>query len=141
MKKTASRIIGVMLAAALTAATIPTTGVNSYVSWLVKTTEAAASISITKAEGGLETAWAEWTADTTGVSGFAVSYAKGSGSYTKIDDNLIRQYTDGHWRADIPGLAAGDYKIKIEALNSSTVVASAASSTVSVKAHDRRGFA
>ena len=142
MKKTTRRIIGVMLAAAMTVASVPTTGIGSYMPWLVKTTEAAASISISAAAGGLETAWAEWSADTTGVSGFAVSYKKSdSSSYTKIDDNLIRQYKDGHWRADIPGLEAGDYTITVEALKSGSVVTSATSSAVTVKAHDRRGFA
>ncbi|MBQ6555360.1 MAG: hypothetical protein IJL89_09015, partial [Firmicutes bacterium] len=63
MKKTTRRIIGVMLAAAMTVASVPTTGIGSYMPWLVKTTEAAASISISAAAGGLETAWAEWTAD------------------------------------------------------------------------------
>ena len=145
MKKTVKRAIGIVLAAAMTAASIPASNFGSFVPSFVKTAEAASAITIDASNtgGGLEAAWAEWSeSDTASVSGFVVSYSKGSGSYTNVDDNLIRQYQDGHWRVDIPGLAAGSYTIKIDAVDSSKkVIQSATTSSLTVRAHDRRGFA
>ncbi len=89
----------------------------------------ASALTINKAEGWLESAYAEW-AMVSGASSYNV-YVDG----VKIDNPLIRSY-GSYMRADAVGLKAGSHTIKVEASNGET-----ASKTVTVKAHDRSGFA
>lgn len=67
----------------------------------------AQSITIKKAYGWLETAIAEWNAVEDAAS-YEVVYSGEGIENAKADNPLIRQYA-GHWRADIPGLKAGNY--------------------------------
>jgi len=90
---------------------------------------ASAAVTVNKAEGWLESAYIEW-APVSGASSYSV-YVDG----TKIDDPLIRSY-GSYMRADAVGLKAGEHTIKVEASNGES-----ASKTVTVKAHDRAGFA
>ena len=91
---------------------------------------ASAAITVNKANGWLESAYVEWV-PVSGASSYNV-YADGK----KIDDQLIRDY-GSYMRADVLGLAAGSHKLKIEASNGEV----SAEQTVTVKAHDRAGFA
>ena len=63
-------------------------------------------------------------------------------SWTKLDNELVREYAD-YGRADALGLQAGTYQFKvIPVSNGAEVVADAAvSSIIDVKAHNRDGFA
>ena len=65
-----------------------------------------------------------------------------SDSWTKLDDELVREYP-AYGRADALGLKAGSYKFKVVPVqNGAEVVADAAiSDAIEVKAHDRSGFA
>ena len=95
---------------------------------------AADAVTLTKADGWFETAYAEW-APLSGASGYNV-YADGK----QADSMLIRQYS-GYYRADIPGLKAGSHTIKVVPLTNGKEDASkAAEKTVTVKANDRTGF-
>lgn len=91
---------------------------------------ASAAVTVNKAEGWLESAYIEW-APVSGASSYNV-YADGN----KIDNQLIRSY-GSYMRADVVGLKAGSHTLKVEASNGET----SAEKTVTVKAHDRAGFA
>lgn len=91
---------------------------------------ASAAVTVNKAEGWLESAYIEW-APVSGASSYNV-YADGN----KIDNQLIRSY-GSFMRADVVGLKAGSHTLKVEASNGET----SAEKSVTVKAHDRAGFA
>jgi pectate lyase len=52
----------------------------------------------------------------------------------------VRKY-GSKWRVDVPGLKAGDYTLKIAGVKGGKEGSSATTKTLSVKAHDRSGFA
>jgi pectate lyase len=102
----------------------------------------AESISLTESGGWFESAYIKWK-----PIGNAASYnvyvkpaSAGDSAYTQIDDTLIRKYPS-YWRADAVGLAAGQYIMKVEAILSNGTKESAVSSTLTVNANDRTGFA
>lgn len=102
----------------------------------------AASISITNSGGWFESTYIEWV-PVSGAVGYNVYVKPASASdslYTKIDNELIRQYTT-YWRADAVGLAAGNYVMKVEAILSSGSSISAVSNSLIVESYDRSGFA
>ncbi|NPD81019.1 pectate lyase [Prevotella sp. PINT] len=100
----------------------------------------AQSITIKKAYGWLETAIAEWNAVEDAAS-YEVVYSGEGIENAKADNPLIRQYA-GHWRADIPGLKAGNYSLFIKALDKDgAVMAENSSGPIEVKAHTREGWA
>ena len=101
-----------------------------------------ASVTITSQGGWFESAFVEFQPD--GSSYYNVYYSTSStGSWTKIDDQLVRKYSSTKGRADVLGLAAGTYYIKVASVNSSGTETSSVvtSSALTVKAHDRGGFA
>ena len=101
---------------------------------------AASTVNITECQGWLETAWVEWNV-VDGASSYKVYYKSSSDSnYTQIDDMLLRKYSD-HWRADILGLPAGEYEIKVSAFDDSNSEIGSATASASVSAQDRSGFA
>ena len=97
---------------------------------------------ITKSEGWHESAYVQWDklsdADSYNV------YVKPSqgGEYTKIDDELVREYPE-YFRADIVGLAKGSYAIKVVPLKDGKEMSDSESSeaVVSVDNYVREGFA
>ncbi|MDR0708226.1 MAG: hypothetical protein LBF60_10220, partial [Treponema sp.] len=95
---------------------------------------------IQEAEGWLETAYVTWQ-PFSGAEKYNVYY-KGGGvsAWTRIDDPLIRSYGT-YWRADIPGLAAGVYNIKVAAVAGGSETGEGEASGIQVAAHDRSGFA
>ena len=95
---------------------------------------AASSVSITKSIGYAESACVEWQ-PVSGADGYNV-YCNG----VQLDSMLIRQYKDGHLRADAVGLKAGSYTLKVVPVSGSTELSGAAEATVTVTAHDRSGF-
>jgi pectate lyase len=96
-------------------------------------------VSIISVDGWLESASITW-APLTNSAAYNVYYKGGAvADYTKIDDPLVRNY-GGYYRADIPGIAAGAYTIKvapvIDGKEEKGVVRSA-----TALAHDRSGYA
>ena len=104
-----------------------------------------ASITQKTVGSGLESAYIEWD-NFVNAEGYNVYIGTETGSYTQLDNELIRLYKDGsssYWRADAVGLKAGNYKFKVVPIidgqeDTSSQIESA---TVAVEAHDRTGFA
>ena len=97
---------------------------------------------ITEEGGWLESAYAEWTA-VDGADGYNVYVTQsGSTDWRRIDDMLVRRYS-GYWRADVVGLKAGRYRIKIVPLKAGKELTDKAliTSGLKVVAHDRSGYA
>ena len=89
-------------------------------------------ITIKKSEGYSEGAYVTWTGPEDDE--YAVYYSTGY-YYHKIDGMLIRKYSD-YFRADIVGLTAGTYSLKVEGKSSGEKV----SQPVIVTSYDRSGF-
>lgn len=101
----------------------------------------AQKITITDAGGWLETACVKW-APFSGASGYNVYYTGSGVTDKKIDSQLIRSY-GSYIRADVPGLAAGNYTLKVVPVINGVENSALAetTSTLNVKAHNREGFA
>ncbi len=102
---------------------------------------AHAAATITSSGGWFESAYVEFTPD--GSAYYNVYYStSGSGPWTKIDDQLVRKYGSSKGRADVLGLSAGTYYIKVASVNASgTETANVVTGALTVKAHNRGGFA
>lgn len=96
----------------------------------------AGVIQITEAKGWQESAYLKW-APFEGASSYNV-YVDGK----KIDAQLIRQYAS-YYRADVLGLKAGTYSVKVVPVNAEgTEIAGAnTASNLVVKSYNREGFA
>lgn len=96
----------------------------------------AGVIQITEAKGWQESAYLKW-APFEGASSYNV-YVDGK----KIDAQLIRQYAS-YYRADVLGLEAGTYSVKVVPVNAEgTEIAGAnTASNLVVKSYNREGFA
>ena len=101
-------------------------------------TVAGAQVTLGDAGGWLESAYAEWASD--GSDSYNVYYSGNGASNAKVDAQLVRKY-GSTWRVDVPGLKAGDYTLKVVGVKGGKEGASATTKTLSVKAHDRSGFA
>lgn len=98
------------------------------------------SVTITKAQGWLESAYLTWTPESSADS-YNVYYKKASSStWIQIDSMLIRSYGD-YYRADIPGLSSGSYNLKLTYVEDSSEQGTASTATVTVLDQDRTGFA
>lgn len=103
-----------------------------------------ASVSILNSEGNLESAGVEWS-PVQGASGYDVYYkseAASDSEYKSLDDNLIRRYS-ACFRADVIGLAAGNYVVKVVPIinNVEDISKEAVTKIISVKSNKREGFA
>ena len=99
---------------------------------------ANAQVTISTAEGWLESAYAEWASD--GSDSYNVYYSGAGASNVKVDAQLIRKY-GSKFRVDAVGLKAGDYTLKVVSVKGGKEGASTTSKSLKVKAHDRSGFA
>lgn len=97
------------------------------------------SVTFTESSGWLETAFAKWSPVPNATS-YNVYYSNNGTNYTKIDDQLIRSY-GSYFRADVIGLAAGNYTIKVAPVMGNTEGTAATTESLTVFAHDRTGFA
>ncbi len=101
----------------------------------------AGVVQITEARGWQEAAYVKW-ALFDGADNYNV-YVKGGkyADYTKIDSQLVRRYPN-YGRADVPGLVAGTYSIKIVPVSNGVEIAgdNEASNLVATN-FDRSGFA
>lgn len=102
---------------------------------------ASVSAAITKSYGWFETAAVEWSA-VSGASDYNVYVKPQGGSYTLLDDELVRKYPS-YYRADALGLKAGTYQMKVVPVDGNGKEMSGAmeSDNINVAAHDRTGFA
>ncbi|MBS7255006.1 pectate lyase family protein [Flavobacterium branchiicola] len=99
----------------------------------------AQTVQINEASGWLESAFVKWQ-PVSNAQTYNVYYSGGGLTDRKIDDQLIRSY-GSYFRADIPGLAAGSYTIKVKPVISGVEGTGATTSTLTVSAQDRNGFA
>lgn len=99
----------------------------------------AQSPSITESEGWLESAFIKWT-PVENAESYNVYYSGEGITNHKIDNQLIRSY-GSYFRADVLGLKPGIYTIKVVPVLSGVEGTGAASGNLTVKAHDRAGFA
>lgn len=139
MKRVFTKLASAALAAVMTMTCVPATDLGLIAPLRVEAAQSD-SVNITEAQGWLETAWVEWDL-VNGASSYKVYYkASTDSSYTQIDDMLLRKYSD-HWRADILGLPAGSYTVKVSAFNASGSEMSSQEASVQVEAQERSGFA
>lgn len=94
---------------------------------------------ITESGGWLETAYIKWEPVAEAQS-YNVYYTGGGFTDKKIDTQLIRSYGT-YFRADVLGLAAGNYTLKVVPVISGVEGASSVTSSLTVLPHDRTGFA
>lgn len=94
---------------------------------------------INEASGWLESVFVKWQ-PVSNAQTYNVYYTGEGIVDRKIDNQLIRSY-GSYFRADIPGLKAGSYTVKIKPVISGVEGTGTATSSLTVKAHDRSGFA
>ena len=116
---------------------------NGTVSSITFAKKISGSMQLTKAQGWLESLYAEWPL-VEGATGYNV-YVKGGqyADFTKIDQQLVRNYGT-YGRADVVGLKpATDYAVKVVAVADGQEIAdkTAQAEGIAVKAFDRTGFA
>ncbi|KAF2507644.1 T9SS type A sorting domain-containing protein [Flavobacterium zhairuonense] len=99
----------------------------------------AQQVTITEASGWLETAFVKWQ-PVSNAQTYNVYYSGNGITDRKIDDQLIRSY-GSYFRADIPGLKAGSYTVKVKPVISGVEGTGSTTSSLTVSAHDRNGFA
>lgn len=99
----------------------------------------AQAFEVSSAEGWLESAYVKWTPQDDADS-YNVYYSGEGIVNKKIDDQLIRSYGT-YFRADVLGIAPGNYTIKVIPVVSDVEGASIQTATLQVKAYDRTGFA
>lgn len=98
-----------------------------------------AQVTITQATGWLETAYVKWT-PVSGADSYKVYYTGGGVTDKIIDNQLIRSY-GSYFRADILGLSAGNYTVKVVPVTNNVEGPAAVSGQITVLPHDRTGFA
>lgn len=99
----------------------------------------AQSVTIIEAAGWLETAFVKWV-PVSGADSYNVYYSGNGANNQKLDNQLIRRYSS-YYRADVLGLAPGSYTLKVVPVTKGTEGTAATTSALTVKAHDRAGFA
>jgi len=99
----------------------------------------AQSVTITESTGWLESAFVKWQ-PVSGASSYNVYFSGNGITDRKIDTQLIRSYGT-YFRADVVGIAAGTYTIKICPVISGVEATGSTTANITVLAHDRTGFA
>lgn len=99
----------------------------------------AQAVTITGSGGWLETAFVKWE-PVTGATSYNVYYSGNGLTNQKIDTPLIRSY-GSYFRADVPGISAGNYTITVKPIISGTEGIGTTTGTIAVAVNDRTGFA
>lgn len=99
----------------------------------------AQQVAINEATGWLESAYVKWQ-PVANAQSYNVYYSGMGITDQKIDNQLIRSYGT-YFRADIPGIKSGSYTIKVKPVIAGTEGSGSTTNSVTVKAHDRAGFA
>lgn len=90
--------------------------------------------------GAFECGYVQWRG-VTGVSEYNAYIKADGGQYTKLDNELVREYAE-YFRADAVGLKAGQYTMKIvPVISGSEDESKAATASFKAIAHVREGFA
>ncbi len=97
------------------------------------------SLTISESSGWLETAYVKWQ-PVPNAGSYNVYYTGEGIVNKKIDNYLIRKYND-HYRADVLGIAAGNYTITVNPVISGVESDGATTGSLTVLPHDRNGFA
>jgi len=99
----------------------------------------AQTLTITESAGWLESAYVKWDPVTNATS-YNVYYSGMGNTDKQIDTQLIRSYGT-YLRADVLGLKAGTYTIKVAPVISGVEGTGSTTGSLTVVAHDRNGFA
>ncbi|QSB27152.1 T9SS type A sorting domain-containing protein [Flavobacterium sp. CLA17] len=99
----------------------------------------AQQVQITESSGWLESAFVKWQ-PVSNAQSYNVYYTGQGITDQKIDNQLIRSY-GSYFRADIPGLKAGSYTVKVKPVISGTEGTGSTTGNLTVAAQDRNGFA
>ncbi len=99
----------------------------------------AQSVIINESAGWLESAFLKWQ-PVEGAQSYNVYYSGEGETNKKNDTQLIRSY-GSYFRADILGLKAGSYTIKVAPVIAGVEGEGTTTGTLTVAAHDRNGFA
>ncbi|MBF4515128.1 T9SS type A sorting domain-containing protein [Flavobacterium sp. ANB] len=94
---------------------------------------------INESSGWLESVFVKWQ-PVSNAQSYNVYYSGEGITDRKIDDQLIRSY-GSYFRADIPGLKAGTYTVKIKPVISGSEGTGTTTGNLTVVAQDRNGFA
>lgn len=94
---------------------------------------------INEAVGWLESAFVKWQ-PVSNAQTYNVYYTGNGFTDQKIDNQLIRSY-GSYYRADIPGLKAGTYTVKVKPVISGVEGTGTTTGSLTVLAQDRNGFA
>jgi pectate lyase len=108
---------------------------------LLSTLTAMAQIAITESGGWYETVYIKWE-PFTGATSYNVYYSGNGIANRRIDTQLIRKYAS-YYRADVVGIAAGDYTIKVVPVVQGVedLANAVTTTTLTAKVHVREGFA
>lgn len=110
-----------------------------YISLLFASVNLWSQVTINETGGWMESAFVKW-APVAGADSYNVYYTGGGQTDKKIDTQLIRSYGT-YFRADVLGLAPGNYTITVKPVTASVEGTGATTSGITVLAHDRNGFA
>jgi Pectate lyase len=99
----------------------------------------AQSVTLNESSGWLESAFVKWQ-PVSGAQSYNVYYSGEGITDRKIDNQLIRSY-DTYYRADVMGLKAGTYTIKVAPVVSGVEGTATTTGSLTVLAQDRSGFA
>lgn len=108
----------------------------------VSTAFSASAITIKEAAGWFESGYVTWDLAEDAAT-YKVYYKAEGGEYTQLTAELVRDYGT-YGRADVLGIAAGSYMFKVVPVDedeADMTDQAAESSYITVKAHDRSGFA
>ncbi len=106
---------------------------------LASATMWAQTVTINESDGWLESAYVKW-APVAGATSYNVYYSGNGITNKQIDTQLIRSYGT-YFRADVLGLAAGTYTIRVAPVISGVEGTATTTGSLTVLAHDRNGFA
>lgn len=110
-----------------------------YITILFASVNLWSQVIVTETGGWMESAFLKWT-PVAGADSYNVYYTGGGQTDKKIDTELIRSYGT-YFRADVLGLAAGPYTITVKPVTASIEGTGTTTSSITVLAHDRNGFA
>lgn len=97
------------------------------------------TVTITQSTGWMECAYVKWN-PVVGADSYKVYYTGGGLTNVPIDNQLIRNY-GSYYRADVVGLTAGTYTIKVAPVISGVEGIATISDNIIVISHDKNGFA
>ncbi len=142
MTKHAKRTLAAIIAASTMVSSLTALNATAYkstdtdsISMTMPLVNAGSSVTVIRSAGYEEGAYAVW-GPVDGADGYNV-YCDG----VQLDSMLIRQYSDGSFRADAVGIKAGSHTLKIVPTSSGSEMDSAAASVnVTSTSYDRSGF-